>query len=106
MDDKKSYKPFLATDKEYLKKVAGAIKAGAPLEDIKFELLHEAILALGFSDNPYSSLDLDNLNVKAIQPIVDKTFEAIVAGISGKIKKNFMRCGIIFVNQIHFRNQI
>ena len=87
MDDKKSYKPFLATDKEYLKKVAGAIKAGAPLEDIKFELLHEAILALGFSDNPYSSLDLDNLNVKAIQPIVDKTFEAIVAGISGKIKE-------------------
>lgn len=86
-DNKKSYKPFLATDKEYLKKVAGAIKERAPLEDVKFHLLNEAISALGFSDDPYILLDPDNLRIEAVQPIIDRTFEAIANGISEEMKE-------------------
>ncbi len=66
MDEKKdqnNYKPFLTTDKEYLKKVAGAIKEKAPLEDINFHLLNEAISALGFNDDPYFFLNPENLKV-------------------------------------------
>lgn len=85
--DNKNYKPFLATDKEYLKKVAESIKEKAPLEDIKFYLLNEAIYALGFKDNPYTFLDPENLKVEAIQPIIDKTFEAIQSGISEETKE-------------------
>lgn len=85
--DQNKYKPFLATDKEYLKKVAGAIKEKAPIEDIKFQLLNEAILALGFKDDPYSFLNPENLQVEAIQPIIDKTFEAIQAGVSEDVKE-------------------
>lgn len=85
--DKNYYKPFLATDKEYLKKVAGAIKEKAPLEDIKFQLLNEAISALGFHDDPYVFLEPENLKIEAVQPIIDKTFEAIQSGISEDVKK-------------------
>lgn len=85
--DKKEYKPFLATDKEYLKKVVGSLKEKAPLEEIKFNLLNEAISALGFNDDPYGLIDPENLKVEAIQPIIDKTFEVIQGGISEDAKE-------------------
>ncbi len=85
--DNKSYKPFLATDKEYLKKVAGAIEAKAPLEDIPFNLLHDVINSLGFDDNPYELLNPDNLQIEAVQPIVDKVFDAISRGVSKTTKE-------------------
>lgn len=85
----KSYKPFLATDKEYLKKVAGAIGEKTPLEDIPFYLLNEAISALGVSDDPYIFLNSDSLKIKAIQPVIDKTFEVIQNGVSETAKEKF-----------------
>ena len=89
MDDKnkKEHKPFLATDKEYLKKIAGAIEQKASLEDIPFHLLNDALLALGFSDNPYKLLNPDGFNAEAVQPIIDKTHETIQKGISKDAKE-------------------
>lgn len=83
-DNKKdsSYRPFLATDPEYLKKVAGALEQKAPIEDIDFGLLNEAISSLGFDDDPYVLLDPDNLKADGVQPIIDKTFESIQKGVS------------------------
>jgi len=83
-EDKKDnlYRPFLATDPEYLKKVAGAIEQKAPIEDIKFDLLNEAVSSLGFGDDPYVLLDADNLKSEEVQPIIDKTFETIQKGVS------------------------
>lgn len=83
----KTYKPFLSTDKEYLKKVAGSIKGKGPLEEIKFQLLNEAILSLGFNDDPYSLIDPENLKVEGVQSIIDKTFVAIRAGTSEETKE-------------------
>lgn len=85
--ESKKYKPFIATDREYLKKVAGAIKERAPLENIKFNLLNEAIFSLGLNNNPYKLLKPDDLQVEKIKPIVDKTFEAIKGGVSETAKE-------------------
>lgn len=88
-DDKKdnSYKPFLATDKDYLKKVAETIKEKEPIEDINFQLLNDAIVALGFDDDPYKLISPDNLRVDSVQSIIDKTFEVIQGGISEDVKE-------------------
>jgi len=82
----KTYKPFLSTDKEYLRKVTGAIKRKAPLEEINFGLLNEVVSSLGFNDNPYELLKLDNLQIEKVQPIADKTFKAIKQRVSKEAK--------------------
>lgn len=85
--NKKSYKPFLPTNKEYLKKVARVIEEKTPLEDIPFNLLNEAISALGIDDNPYDLLNPDDLKVELVQLIVNKTFEVIQGGVSDTTKE-------------------
>lgn len=86
-NDNASYKPFLPTDPEYLKKVAGAIREKAPLEGIPFHLLNEAILSLGLNDNPYELLSSSSLRPEAMQSVVDRTFEAIDKGVSEVAKE-------------------
>ncbi|MBI4158623.1 MAG: YdcF family protein [Candidatus Yanofskybacteria bacterium] len=83
---RKDYKPFLATDKEYLKKVARAIKQKAPLEDIPFHLLNDALSSLGITDNPYDLIDPDNLRIEAVQLLADRSFKIIQDGISNDTK--------------------
>lgn len=85
MNNKKIHKPFLATNKEYLRKVAGSIKRRGKLEDIPFELINETIILLGFKDNPYKFLSPESLQIEAVQPIVDKTFQAIAKGVSNNV---------------------
>lgn len=86
-NNKKIHKPFLATDKEYLRKVASSIKGKGELENIPFELLNEIISLLGFGDNPYKLLSPENLQIEAMQSIVDKTFQAITKGVSDSVLK-------------------
>lgn len=88
--ENKKYKPFIATDREYLKKIAGAIKERGKLEEIKFYLLNDAISALGFDDDPYILLNPDDLRLDFIKPIVDKAFQKITAGVSEETKEKLV----------------
>lgn len=80
MNDDSKYKPFLAGDKEYLKKVAGIIEERPPVEEIHFEYLNELFESLGFQQNPYTLVSPDDLNMAPIQEFVTQAFEKINSG--------------------------
>lgn len=70
------YKPHLAKDKDYIKGIAGSIK-GKKVEDIEFHLLDDTLNVLGFSESPYTLVNLDSLTSGAIEDLVNKAFEKI-----------------------------
>lgn len=68
------YKPHIPKNKQYIKEVSELIKERKPLEKIKFEYLNELLNALGFLENPYSLISLEDLNPKDLQLLIEKTF--------------------------------
>ncbi|TSC91422.1 MAG: hypothetical protein CEN90_551 [Parcubacteria group bacterium Licking1014_17] len=86
------YKPNLPTDKKYLSDVAKTIKEREPFEKIRFEYLTDALSSLGFSEDPYSLVSLNNLNPGSLKNLVSRSFEKInSAELTGRIKDNLIR---------------
>lgn len=86
-----NYKPFLPADSDYLKKVTGTIQGRDPIEEIDFNLLNEALSALGINDDPYELLSMDNLQVESVSKIIDKSFEAISGGVADEVKEKLYK---------------
>lgn len=92
MSDNIQYHPSLSDDGKYLTDVSKMIKARQPIEEIKFEYLTEALQALGFSEDPYALVSLENLNPEDLKTLVAKSFEKInAAGLTDEIKNKLQR---------------
>jgi len=68
------YHPNLPTDRSYLEKVAKSVKPKEKLEDIRFEYLNEFLQAMGFDEDPYSMIRVDQMDSAALEHLVEDVF--------------------------------
>jgi uncharacterized SAM-binding protein YcdF (DUF218 family) len=67
------YKPFLASDPEYLKKITELIPPREE-EAIKFELLTDVLECVQIKTSPYSFVKLHETDTASVQKIIDDSF--------------------------------
>lgn len=78
------YRPNLSGDKAYLENVASSIKAKEKLEDIRFEYLNEFLQTLGIDRDPYTLINIEDLNSIRLQKFVTEVFEKLQENIIGR----------------------
>lgn len=77
MAEEAKYNPHLPDNKKYIRDVADAIQQRAPMEEIRFEYLTNALFTLGFSENPYLLVSMENFNSEPLKELVQKSFEKV-----------------------------
>lgn len=88
MNQRDEYKPKLPSDKDYIQGVASSIERKEQLEDVRFELLNNALIAVGVDEDPYVLVRADGFDADAIQRIADSAYEKINSGkLSDEVKE-------------------
>lgn len=74
MPDDSDYRPNLPKEKKYLEEIAKEINKRAPLEDIKFRYLTDLLSLLGFREDPYKLVSLEDPNPESLQRLTEGSF--------------------------------
>lgn len=75
------YRPYLKNDPEYVRRLAGKIPRKPPIEEIKFGYLNEAFEGLGFSEDIYQYVTLENLASETVLELVRRSFTKLSRGM-------------------------
>jgi uncharacterized SAM-binding protein YcdF (DUF218 family) len=84
------YKPFLADDPEYLKKITDLIPPKKE-EAISFDLLTEVLKTLKIEADPYSFVKLHQTDKKAVQAIIDESFAKLQTETSPELSEKLKK---------------
>lgn len=76
-NDKLAYHSHLSSDPKYLKETASKIKEKAPLEEIRFDYLNQALQTLGISDDHYASVTLEAQKTPEVEGLVETSFARV-----------------------------
>jgi uncharacterized SAM-binding protein YcdF (DUF218 family) len=68
----RTYQPFFPTDPEYIRNIKESIKGTGNLEDVHFELLNEALLALGISEDPYEYVTAEGYDTENLENVINE----------------------------------